>query len=527
MKIPRSKLFWAILAVILIAISTAIPVFAFDNVEDNSPISLHYDNGTVRLEGKSSPNWVELTEERTRTTKIFQDSNNHNHYMIDSSIFSMHYQENNSGEWLEIDNSLVPSEKPNWDWEMEKSHWNLLVNNDGTIAAKKGNSWIGLKLYGLAYLEITTKDYTILRTVREITPVVDGNVISWENIIQGINFTLCCGNDRLKESIEITQSARDWVVANPPSSYGYNNVDTYLVIVFECDWSQSFAAELPDGTIINLDLYEGDDAIQFRDPIKNKVVTSLPVDVAYAESNPENTLTMRRRLISDFGSNWLLSGSSVLDLNVLDSGSIIFDPSIDEQVGASNCDAEERGSGSYFSTISQSSEVDPDADIETEDYRCIGVRFTGLGALDGATIDSGTYMEFYSLYTSTDDPELDIYADDLDNSPIFSASNKVTNGRTKSSTSVEWSDTGVGTGWVQSPELKTLLQEQSNDGHLSSGVLTMMLMAKVQETAERFLVYHYDYSDNTYGAKLHVEYTVASTYQPRMGFSAMPGSPVF
>ena len=257
------------------------------------------------------------------------------------SLGSINY-EDGSGNFQPINTTITPSNKANWDWEVETGHWKLFVNNDTTIGAKKGNNWIGTRFHGIAYLDIVSKDYTILQTTNSVVPVVTGNTITWYNILYGVDYVLYYNNDTLKEDIIIHQEARNLLASagNRPSDYGYNASNTYLVPIFECDWSESLPMKV-NGINESPDELETDDAIYFEantpDPYWQTVLVSfLPVYSAVSENpiNPEAPevdwefaeYVMKKRLVAKNDKHWLLVGLPVLTLNSMPEGSIIFDP---------------------------------------------------------------------------------------------------------------------------------------------------------------------------------------------------------
>ena len=74
-----------------------------------------------------------------------------------------------------------------------------------------------------------------------------------------------------------------------------------------------------------------------------------------------------------------------------------------------------------------------------------GIRFPNVTIPRTATIDSATL----SIYIDTnDDPLVDIYGEDVDNSAIFTTAASDVSGRTRTSQKVDWDGTNIGTGRV-------------------------------------------------------------------------------
>lgn len=263
------------------------------------------------------------------------------------SLESIHYKDN-YGNFQPINTNIVPSSKLNWDWEVTTGHWELFIKNDTTVGVKKDNNWIGTRLHGIAYYETTSKDYTILQTTNPVTPVVSGNTITWYDILYGVDYVLHYTNDSLKEEVIIHQEARDLLssAGHRPSDYGYFATNTYLVPIFECDWSQSLPMKLVWEGIdfeapVEPEDIETNKAIYFEASIEDqyfptKLVSFLPVYMA-TSVNPVNpgdpekeweyaTCIMKKRLVKKNDKHWLLTGVPVLELNSMPEGSIVFDP---------------------------------------------------------------------------------------------------------------------------------------------------------------------------------------------------------
>ena len=217
----------------------------------------------------------EIVDMRDQYTKVYSTGVG---YAADYSMGSVHY-EDEYGDWQEIDTTIVNSTRPNWDWEVVKGHWTLLIAANTTVAIGKAGHWIGFRYAGYGYLDWGSKDYIVLGTVNNVTPVVTDNSITWPNLFGGVDLEYVYTPDGFKENLYISQSARDWLVANPPSSYGLNNSRSYLVGGLECDWQSSYPAERDDGTPIDWDSVNEfiTSGVYFRHPILDKIITALPL----------------------------------------------------------------------------------------------------------------------------------------------------------------------------------------------------------------------------------------------------------
>lgn len=290
--------------------------------------------------GAADPPVLEIVSLRTQYSNTYENFDG-SYYTV-RSIASVNY-EVIPDFYMPIQTDILPSPKPKWDWEVMTGHWKLYVNNDLTIAVKKGDNWIGHKLYGIAYLDVATKEYEIIQTVGDRVPVVNGNSIEWSEVMYGVDYKIRYTNDSLKEDLVIKQSLRDILrmAGNRPADYGLNTATTYLVPIFEMDWSQSLPMKLRSGQNVSPDEAEHEEIIYFESPVKDKyfntkLVSYMPLDYAVSANpiNPEDpeeeweyaVEKIRKRLIEKNGKHWLLMGVPVLALNAMPEGDIIFDP---------------------------------------------------------------------------------------------------------------------------------------------------------------------------------------------------------
>ena len=406
---------------------------------------------------------IELTDQRTRTSKTYslgETPEGNQRYALEASIGSIHYRE--GGQWLEIDSAIVESQKVGWDWEVEKGHWKLLIKDDTSVAVGKDGHWLGFRYEGFAYLDKSTDEYVILENRRQVTPTVEGNKIRWEGIFYGVNLEYIYGNDRFKENLEITQTARDWLSANPPSSYGLDNQTTYLVGYIQCDWRYSYEAKDADGNSINwTNANEFQETpINFWHPVKNYIVSALPVDYAYHLTDLEfEPLKLRKRFIRAPDDNYyLLFGASVLDLNQFPSGTIVFDPTIDVSVAASLDDVNENeGTGTVLNNneyVYNYSVNGAQASTEWGGYRFIL----------GDTIDPGDTIDVAIFKINTHDTDRDtayfyIHFEDAASPVQFAVVADNVTDRARTTASVLWDEADLGNGQHNSPSVVTPLQE--------------------------------------------------------------------
>lgn len=270
---------------------------------------------------------VEVVSQRTYSSKTYYIGNGD--YRFEAYPGSIHYQDEQNN-WQDIDESIKATSRSNWDYEVTKGHWHLLIRDDTTVALGKDGNWLGFRYEGLAYLDWETKEYAILDTRAEVEPQIYGNRIVWEDIFTGVDLEYIYTADRFKENLIISQQARNWLANNPPSSYGLNNATTYIGGYIKCDWQNAYPAEDKDGNSANLSDYEAiDSSILWKHPIKDYIINALPLGYAEHEDlSPGEWEKIRYRFyLHENGNHYLLFGSKVTELNQYPAGTITIDPS--------------------------------------------------------------------------------------------------------------------------------------------------------------------------------------------------------
>lgn len=499
----KKKLFTALLIILALVISLYTYLYQTSSISAKGYISVSlYQTPHPDL----SPG-DEVVEQRTRASKTHWLGGNK--YSLDATIGSVHYQDE-VGDWQNIEADIHSSPKPNWDWEVTKGHWQLLVAEDTTVAAGKDGHWIGFKYEGVGYLDVATKDYVILQDRQEVTPVVHDNTITWEGIFYSANLTLSYINDTLKEEVHISQITRDWLSNNPPSNYGLSNQTSYLVIFCEVDWKDAYPAE--DQWGISIDWSQEQEfqlnKIFFKHPTKDYMVSALPVDYAEHEDvSPNNWVPIRKRFWEQDDKNYLLFGAKLLDLNQYPTGNIVFDPTIDEQVGAGGDDGEiddavfnsngdDCGVGDWYGVVSHSF------------HRWTGVTISGT--IDVSYIEVDLYGSGWTVSNLRK-----VRAVDEDNPAApTSAAEFLADAASLTTAGVDWDTTWVDDPqWNQSPSLNTVFQELVD----SYTIINEAVMTQIRDDGAPTYNFQssisYDYQANL-GAKLHIEYTAAGACSP-------------
>lgn len=271
--------------------------------------------------------WIEILLKRTRTSKtrrLHIGGQPTNKFSWDGSIASVHYRDA-LDEWQDVDPTLIASLEPGWDWEMNKSHWRLLIKNGGWIGFERGGVGFGFKLIGWTFLNIVTKEYDTIHYAIYGLPILSGNELTWVGIYPGVDYKLIVGPDGMGHIITIPQSARDAIPAPP-----YSIDDTLFVYAYEVGWAdcpyvanaESEAWWKPRNAPLepNRGLWLAD--------IAGKVKAYLPLGWAVAVEGAE-PIEMKHRYIIKDATHYLLNGAKLTLLKGLPAGDIVLSSNID------------------------------------------------------------------------------------------------------------------------------------------------------------------------------------------------------
>lgn len=125
------------------------------------------------------------------------------------------------------------------------------------------------------------------------------------------------------------------------------------------------------------------------------------------------------------------------------------------------------------------------------------------------------YMEAYFYSGASDDPHCHIYAEDAATPPALTTDANDVSDRTPTTAKVDWNATGVGTGFVQTPSLVSVIQELVNS--YTIGAVLFIWKSGLIDTTHAFKGYWvqaYNYDDHSRAAKLHIEYLLAGELFP-------------
>ena len=163
-----------------------------------------------------------------------------------------------------------------------------------------------------------------------------------------------------------------------------------------------------------------------------------------------------------------------------------------------NSDAHEDHTGANFSSSATAVNCNAHTSgVSNRQYRG-GFEFVLTAEIpSGATIDAA-YLTIHANSTSVDDPNVNIRGEDTADADVTS--------RTRTTASVQWTTTAIGTGAVNTPSLVSILQELVDDyGGLANGAGVVIFFDGRNDAISSFQVMSIEGAGTE--ATLHIEFT--------------------
>ena len=183
---------------------------------------------------------------------------------------------------------------------------------------------------------------------------------------------------------------------------------------------------------------------------------------------------------------------------------------LDYQVSASSDDAEEKAADGVC--VIDNSSLGYLADLDTTG-NWNGFRFLNVTIPNGVTI-TAAYLSFYLPNSVLDEPDVLIYGIANAIPGTFSYAINNISGRTRTTASVNWSSTGLGSsaGWYNTSSIVSIIEElMASYSYASGSSMSFVMTSRIGTTNRDLRVSSYDLSgDTTKAAKLHIEYSSAS-----------------
>lgn len=137
----------------------------------------------------------------------------------------------------------------------------------------------------------------------------------------------------------------------------------------------------------------------------------------------------------------------------------------------------------------------------------IAMRFQNVTIPPGSTVTAAV-LHVFAESSSYDDPNGTFYGEAADNPGAFSTTSSDISNRTKTTASVGWATTAIGTGDSASPDLSAIIQEIIDRGGWSSGN-ALVVMFKASTSSPNLRIRSYDYGSNI--PYISIDYTAPET----------------
>lgn len=398
--------------------------------------------------------FVENVQQRQRRAKVYQDAAA-GLVRWSGGGAALHYEATPDSGVYDANINMTPDPFTlggNNGWRVTANGWHYFIGQpagkatDGWVGfgGRQGEHWFSFRLVRLGYLRSTNRSWfdiggaptynrtNLSRTVQTaaIGPNADALPVElsaqWNSLWTtpgggDVSVRWRAHGDGLKEEIIINQAAREWIAANrPPSFFSIPANQAYFGFVFQLDWSDIPRAYRNAA----LQDFEGDFAddgqpIELRDAL-DRLLAFMPIDEVFAGAgtrlDPYQKLPLRKRFYKDTDGNYYLAiGILATALAGLKAGQLVFDPTINEQVGASTDDGYQTSGGQNLTSLvlQFGDNADP---LST------GMRFTSVNVPQGTVLTSAILtVKGEGTYTGPGTMIVNVHCDDADNAPTFGA----------------------------------------------------------------------------------------------------------
>ena len=180
-------------------------------------------------------------------------------------------------------------------------------------------------IVGIGYYDPSTNhEYIVLQTPFSSVGSIDNASASYSNIFSGTDLELSYHNSRFKEELVLSNVTKTLLQNNPPSSCGFSNANSYLVVATEIDYKNIYSF---NGTVNISSNFTFNKDIIFKDKYGD-VLFSFINAFAYEQNNVSNIENMIVRIIHKNNHTYLLTGIKVSILNSM-TFPVVLDPSPD------------------------------------------------------------------------------------------------------------------------------------------------------------------------------------------------------
>lgn len=463
----------------------------------------------------------ETEELRTRGAKRFRLADapdGRRRYRVGASVGPVHYRQDPfdvEGAWEEIDLDVVLTPNEAWDAACESNgyqvrFWQTLTRGAEThryvAQFRRGGRWLGMAPKRLIWTNNAGAIQTISTALAVGAPTInnEANFVQWDDVFgSGLHFRYNLQPDKFFKSLVITNKSD-----LPTPTIPLAGLRLVLVMALEWDFGASTNNAFAQGvetTIGAGDTFTGWDE-ELIDPARFSFLDGrgdlwwAQAPMAWDSAEEVHSVPVTWRLARKDGAVYGLFSVTGADLN---NAAVVYPVYVDtaiseEVVGAGSDDGYETSAGISSTTTNFY--------MNRNQYNYGLVRFTTIPIPQGATISAATLTLNEVSY---DDPNCNIYCDDVDDAPTLTGAAGSTDisSRTRTTATVQWIDTSL-VSPSTSPDLSALVEEVVARVGWVSGQAIAFITTNIDET-QRYNCITYE-SSATDCAKFNATYTEAA-----------------
>jgi len=170
---------------------------------------------------------------------------------------------------------------------------------------RKGNHALIQTSYAVGWFDTSSNDYGLLETVQESLPILNNNIVTYPDIFYGMNVTYEYQNDRLKETIIISEDTKNYITTHYPNIPSPET--KWFIVANKLDFVNINMAD-KGVKIVNPKTVTG--RLEFRDNLTEDLKFFLPISWAWdstknesCDVNSTNCFDVKWRIIK-YGDNW-------------------------------------------------------------------------------------------------------------------------------------------------------------------------------------------------------------------------------
>lgn len=499
--------------------------------------------------------WSEVIEKRNKNSRTYQQDEKYN---WSGTLAILHYKDDIDGDVYnnEVNCSPIRIDNASFDgWRVVENSWHYALGqpvgeNDGWVGfgGRQGEHWFRFRLAQVGYLHWPTRswndvggpaNYDRSNLSSETHSIVIGpnddeifveSSARWSKIWEtpnggSLDVSWKVRGDQLKEEIIINQLAREWIITNRPPATALD--ETWFGFVFRLDWSDMprvYRAQILQNPDTD-DFSDDGESIELRDA-QDRLLAFMPIDyVKTGTEKAEEKAILRKRFYKNGDNHYLVVGVRCDTLAAMQSGDLVFDPTVNEQITANADDGEEDyGDAWYEDGYTNQIFMGIYYDGFSSLYQFGGFRFQTVNVPQGSTIDTATLQLYGSGLTGVaSEVLLKIIGDDVDDAAVWVNGSSMPSTITQTTAKVDFDPGSWPLGsWNSLPDISAIVEEiVGRGGWSANNDIRFAIVDDGQVLTDNSYIKAVDYSyDSAYSAKLDIEYSSGGVArQPRYGFT--------